>query len=414
MGLAVGYAVVGVRDQPGGTGEPEGTTSSSAATPSAAALLDDTSMLTPEGARAIDDRRTWTAGEVARGALPAGSGASCLGSDPLEGAPTAQQTLSRTLTASGSDAPTALHVAQAYASVEDATQAFAVTSRALGTCAVAGDWIFTGRAVEGVGDEATAVAARSSAGGDTTQHWVVVSRTGRALDVVDAATPAKKALNVNDVTQSLASVVSAQCGAAGGTCPTSVTTKDAPPPVGGDEPGLLATGDLPPVGSTTAPWVGTPVEQPSEDFTGSQCETVTWATTAAVDKTSRVYLLQDVPGIFGLNEVVLTAKDASTASKLVDKIRDDWSSCKERKLTATVDKATKVTGVAADGAEVEGWTTEVEQKAGSTTTRFRVGIASSGTKVAFVFLNPQKGLDVDDGDWNTVAVRAVQRATQQS
>lgn len=415
VGLGVGYAVVGVRDQdPGADGVPGGTTSSSAAaTPSAAALLDDTSMLTAQGATPILPKRTWTVGEVVRGPLPAGTGPGCLGSDPLEGAPTAQQTLSRTVTADGSDAPSTLHVAQAYATVEDATQAFAVTSKALGTCAVTGDWIFTGRAVQGVGDEATAVAVRSDADGQTTQHWVVVSRTGRAIDVVDASTPGKDALNVNTVTASLASVVGAQCATAGGACADSPSTSDAPPPVGGDEPGFFATGDLPPASSSPAPWVGTPVEAPSEDFTGSQCESVNWSTTAAVDKSSRVYLLQDVPGIFGLNEIVLTAKDEATASKLVEKVKDDWSSCKERKLTATVDKATKITGVAEGGASVSGWTTEVEQKAGSSTTRFRVGIASSGTRVAFVFLNPQKGLDIGSDDWNAVTVRGVQRLTQQ-
>ena len=416
VGLAIGYAVVGVRDQPGAVVDPGQTATGATAapgSPSPTALLEDTSMLAPEGARAINPRRTWTAGTTVRGPIPDGSGPACLGSDPLEGAPTAQQTITRTLAASGSGAPTALHVAQAYASAEDATQAFTVTARALGTCAVPGDWLFTGRSVEGVGDASTAVAVHSLDGDTRTQHWVVVSRTGRALDVVDAATPGKTALNVNDVTKALSSVVAGQCAAAGGTCPTTVSTKDAPPPAGGDEPGFLATGDLPPVGSATAPWVGTPVEPPSEDFSGSQCESVNWSTTAATDKSSRVYLLQDVPGIFGLNEIVLTARDAAAATKLVDKVRGDWSSCKERKLTATVDSPTKVTGVAAaDGTPVTGWTTEVEQKAGSTTTRFRVGIASSGDKVAFVFLNPQKGLDVDGDDWNTVAVRAVQRATQ--
>ncbi|MGI3784168.1 MAG: hypothetical protein ACRYG2_25695 [Janthinobacterium lividum] len=414
VGLAIGAAVVGVRNQPGAGADPAPTATSATVTPSATALLDDASMLAPEGAQAIDGKRTWTAGTTVRGPVPDGSGAACLGSDPLEGAPTAQQTITRTLTASGSSAPSALHVAQAYASVDDATQAFATTSRALGTCAVPADWVSNGRVVEGVGDESTAVAVQSVDGGQRSLHWVVVSRTGRALDVVDASTPGKKALNVNAVTKALASVVTGQCGPAGGACPTTVSTKDGPPPVGGDEPGFLSTGDLPPVGSSTAPWVGTPVEAPSEDFTGSQCESVSWATTAATAKSSRVYLLQDVPGIFGLNEIVLTVKDADTASKLADKVRGDWSTCKERKLTATVDSPTKVTGVAADGAAVSGWTTQVEQKAGSTTTTFRVGIASSGDKVAFVFLNPQKGLDVDGDDWNVVAVRAVQRATQQS
>jgi hypothetical protein len=372
-------------------------------------------MLAPAGAQAINPKQTWTAGTTVRGPVPDGSGPACLGSNPLEGSPTAQQTITRTLAGSGSSAPTAVHVAQAYASAADASQAFTVTARALGTCAVTGDWLSQGRVVEGVGDASTAVAVRSTDGDQRSQHWVVVSRTGRALDVLDASTPGKKALDVNAVTQALASVVTTQCTAAGGTCPSTVSTKDGPPPAGGDEPGFLSTGDLPPVGSATAPWVGTPVEAPSADFTGSQCESVNWSTTSATDKSSRVYLLQDVPGIFGLNEIVLTARDAASASKLVDKVRSDWTSCKERKLTATVGSPTKVTGVAsADGTAITGWTTEVEQKAGSTTTRFRVGIASSGDKVAFVFLNPQKGLDVDGDDWNTVAVRAVQRATQQS
>ncbi|SER20501.1 hypothetical protein [Microlunatus flavus] len=416
VGLVVGRAVLGVGGEPGATGDPGASSASSSAagTPSAAALLDDASMLTPEGARPTDPKRTWTVGATTRGPVPAGSGPACLGSDPLEGAPTPQQTISRTLTSDGNEARSALHVAQAYQTPADATQAFAVTARALGTCSVPGDWIFTGRGVTGVGDESAAVAVHSTADGKTTQHWVVVSRTGRAVDVLDASTPGKTALNVNNVTASLASVVGAQCSAAGGTCPTTPATTDAPPPVGGDEPGFLATGDLPPAGSSTAPWVGTPVEPPSEDFTGSQCESVNWSTTAAADRSSRVYLLQDVPGIFGLNEIVLTARDEAGASKLVDKVKSDWASCKERKLTASVDSPTKVTGVATDGAKVEGWTTEVEQKAGSTTTRFRVGVAASGTKVAFVFLNPQKGLDVDSDDWNVVAVRAVQRMTQQS
>ena len=414
VGLAIGYAVVGVQGQPGAGSTPVPSTSSSAGTPSAAALLDDSSMLTPQGAQGIDGRRTWTVAGTVRGPVPDGSGPACLGSDPLEGAPTAQQTITRTLTSSGSNAPGALHIASAYATAEDATQAFAVTSRTLGTCALTGDWLFTGRTLQGVGDESAAAAVISTADGATRRHWVVVSRTGRALDVVDASTPAKSLLDVNDVVQGLASVVGVQCQPAGGTCPASVSTKDAPPPVGGDEPGFLAVGDLPPAGSGTAPWVGTPVEAPSDDFSGSQCESVNWSTTSATDKSSRVYLLQDVPGIFGLNEIVLTVKDADTASKLVDKIRGDWTSCKERKLTASVDSPTKVTGVAADGSAVSGWTTGIEQKAGSTTTRFRVGIASSGNKVAFVFLNPQKGLDVDGTDWGTVAVRAVQRMTQQS
>ncbi|MGI3779414.1 MAG: hypothetical protein ACRYG2_01425, partial [Janthinobacterium lividum] len=105
VGLAIGVAIIGGRAQPGAAGEPGQSTSTSTASPSPAALLDDASMLTPAGARGIDARRTWAAGTTVRGPVPEASGASCLGSDPLEGAPTAQQTITRTLTASGSGAP---------------------------------------------------------------------------------------------------------------------------------------------------------------------------------------------------------------------------------------------------------------------------------------------------------------------
>ena len=61
----------------------------------------------------------------------------------------------------------------------------------------------------------------------------------------------------------------------------------------------------------------------------------------------------------------------------------------------------------ASGAAVTGWTATVSQKSTEGTQRYRVGIVSSGTKVAYTFLNPlEDGYDLTDGEWDTVAVRA--------
>ena len=82
-------------------------------------------------------------------------------------------------------------------------------------------------------------------------------------------------------------------------------------------------------------------------------------------------------------------------------------------ITATVATPEEITGVGASGAEVTGWTATVSQKLGEGTQRYRVGIVSSGTKVAYTFLNPLAGgYDFSDGEWKTVAVRAGQRMTQ--
>ena len=170
VGLAIGAAVVGVREQPGAGRRPvRHDHAARRPAPSAAALLDDASMLTPEGARPIDGKRTWTAGTTVRGPVPDGSGAACLGSDPLEGAPTAQQTITRTLTANGSSTPRRRCTSPRR--TRRSTTRRRPSRRPAGRwgpARVTGDWLVTGRVVEGVGDEATAVAVHSVVGGQRT------------------------------------------------------------------------------------------------------------------------------------------------------------------------------------------------------------------------------------------------------
>ena len=160
-------------------------------------------------------------------------------------------------------------------------------------------------------------------------HSVVLNRTGRVINVLDAAQPSK-ALAIQAVAKALGQVNNVQCGAAGGECGGTAAVKDGPPPMGGDEPGFLATGDLPPAGDKIAPWVATPVESPRDEFKGSQCENVNWATKSAESKASRVYLVQESgANFFGLNEIVLTTKNTKAAGKLVDEIKSNLTRCKK-------------------------------------------------------------------------------------
>ena len=209
-----------------------------------------------------------------------------------------------------------------------------------------------------------------------------------------------------------ADVVNAQCQTAAGTCARGVQTRPAPPPVGGDAPGFLATADLPPVGTPPTGWVGNKPATPDSDvLRGSGCETVDWAKEEAVARSWRTYLLQDSPSKFGLDEVILTLKSPADATKLAEKVRDDWNDCSKRQLTATVEKPDKFTEQGAQNTAIEGWTTTVVQKVDATTT-FRVGIAAAGPKVVFTFLNPQDNLDLSAAAFAQVTARAGQRATQ--
>jgi hypothetical protein len=408
IGLVIGYAVLGADNQP--QGQPDvASNSSQSPDQTQTALLTEATMLNPSQAKVLDRDRTWkieltqpTPSEDARTAA-------CFGSEPLVGQPTPQQGILRLLS-SGKKAPTALHQATAYNSPEEAAQAYAIASRTLGSCAVTGSYIESGHAVSGVGDEAVGVVVIDVSKDQA--HSVVLNRTGRVMNVVDAAQPSK-ALAMSAVAKALGQVNNAQCGQAGGECGGTPAVDDGPPPLGGDEPGFVATGDLPPAGAKIAPWLATPVELPKEEFKGSQCENVNWETVSAKSKSSRVYLIQESgQNFFGLNEIVLTMKNSKAASKQVDKIRSNLTRCKKLVLTASVTKPRKVTSIGAENTKIAGWTAVVSQRSTQGMAKYRVGIVAAGPKVIYTFLNPRGDYNFTGRQWDTVAVRAGERATQ--
>jgi hypothetical protein len=414
VGIALIYAVstVGNPTADPSAGDPSAPAASSPVTsaPDPSTLLDEPQLLSADAAKEIDARRTW---EVALTQRPPAAEAplpACLDDQPADGEPAAQQKVVRVLSSSGKDAPSALHQATAYASAEDAAQAYAVASRTFGGCAAPGSAIVSGSTVSGLGDQAVSLVVDVITDGQTRLHSVVLSRTGSVVDVVDAAQPGR-ALPPAGVAKALAAVITAQCQPAGGACAAEPVLKDAPPPLGGDEPGFLATGDLPPAGKEDESWLATPAEPPTDSFEGSQCETVTWSQVGTA-ATSRVYLVPSST-TFGLNDIVATMEDEKAATDLVAKIKADLGTCAKRTLTATVSDPKQVRGPGAQGSTVTGWTSTVTQKTADGDQRYRVGIVSSGTKVAYTFLNPLPGgYDLTQAEWDRVAVRAGQRMTQ--
>jgi hypothetical protein len=417
IGLVVGYGVV-VANHPqtepsvSPSGASSGTSGGGNQPPNTqTALLTNASMLSPGQAKGLDPSRKWKVSMTKSGASQ-DSNPACFGTEPVEGQPTPQQEIVRVLGSSGKEAPNVLHQATAYGSPEVASQAYAIASKTLGGCAVAGHYIESGNTVSGVGNQAVGVVVMQKDGKNTQAHSIVLSQTGRIMNVIDAVHQSD-ALPISAVAEALARVNTVQCGAAGGKCGGKPLIKDGPPPLGGDEPGFLASGDLPWAGRKVAPWVATAVELPRDDFQGSGCERTTWTTVKAKARSSRVYLIQESgKDFFGVNEIVLTEKDAKAARKLVDGIKSNLSGCKSLQLTATVTKPKKVTSIGAQNTKVAGWTSIVSQKSTKGTAKYRIGIVSAGSKVIYTFSNPVGDYDFTNHQWNTVAVRAGERTTQ--
>jgi hypothetical protein len=267
--------------------------------------------------------------------------------------------------------------------------------------------------VRGVGDQSVSAVIAVLDGKTTSWHSVIVSRTGRVLNIIDASQPGK-AISVSDVADALAEVTKKQCAAAAGKCAGDVQVKPGPPPLGGDQPGYFATGDLPPVGGSLTQWNAAPVDLPDENFVGASCETVNWTTVAAEERSTRVYLQPDSgKSYFGVNEILLTTENAKAATALVNKIKKDLETCRERRLTATVEDPEKVSGIGARSAEIAGYTAVVNQKrSDGGSDKFRVGIVAVGNKVVYTFANPKGDFDFTNRQWDTIAVRAGERVTQ--
>ena len=418
VGLAIFYAVANVGSpqtnppvapsanatstNPTGSGDPTGVT----------ALLSDDAILDLADAKLAVGSRDWKVARTDQTPTEDAPQAACFTPDPVEGQPPPQQQMLRLLSSAGQGAPGLLHQVSAYATPEDAAQAYAVAAKTVGTCAVTGSYIVAGQSVAGLGDQSTGVVVGTVDGSQTQLHTVVINRTGRVLNIIDATQP-KKAVAAAAVAKVSAAVTGRQCTVAGGACPTETSVSAGPPPVGGDAPGFLATGDLPPVGNPALAWGAIPPELPESDFDGSKCETTEWTTLSTEETTSRTYI-PDNSTIFGLNQIIVTLDDDEAAEKLVAKFRSDLGSCSKRQLTAKVSGVDKVEGVGAQKTKVEGWTAEVAQKTGPGTTRYRVGMVAAGSKVTYIFLNPQDAekLDFTTAQWKTVVVRAGMRTTQ--
>jgi hypothetical protein len=421
LGLVGGYAIIKTTGQPIAAPGPSTSTGPTApgATPSGetsdsgTALITDDLMLSAAQAETIDKKRTWKVALTQRGTTEdSPHHPACLATDATEGAPPPQQTVLRLLSSNGSDAPAALHQATSYTSPEEAAQAYAFAARSLGNCSMTGGWIHQGHLVGGVGDQAVGVTIQVLDGSTTEYRTVVLTRTGRIVDVIDVAKP-DKAVTAKRVAEVAGSVVDTQCQAAGGSCSDEPEAQEGPPPLGGDQPGFLASGDLPPIGPELTRWAGTTPGEPDPDLLrGSGCETVDWSKVEAEARSHRTYLLSDSSSRFGLDEVVITTADEKAATKLAEKIRDGWKSCSERQLTAAVGALTDISGPGAKSVDVRGWTTEVSQKADDKTTKYRVGIVAAGPKVTFLFLNPLDDLDLTADQFETITLRSGQRASQ--
>lgn len=413
--IGVVFTVVQVRGDT--AADPAGNPSDPASNPQSAGpagVLTEESMLSEESAADLDGKRSWQIASTDNGRSEDSALPLCV-SAPTEGQPAPESTLIRTLTASGGENVAALHQADAYPTPDEAAQAYTLIAGSLGGCAVDNAYITSAVTGKSLGNQASGVVVQIGSG-EAEYHTVLVSRTGRVVNVLDVARTGKKPASIDRAGKALATVTNQQCSRVAGVCATGATLQPAPPPVGGDQPGYLNSTDFPVIAKASGTWEGTEPTNKVDPATSSQCEGVKFSSAENLQSEGQVtYLMRDEPSVaatFGIDEIVLTMKDEKAASALAKKVSDNIKGCEKKQLTAKVSKGQAVEGTGAKSAKVRGYAYTVAFELDKSTVTYRVGISSVGNKVIYTFLPTDKNFDFTDEQWTDLNVRAGMRASQ--
>lgn len=328
------------------------------------------------------------------------------------GLPNALRTASRKTTSATNPAASVVQVVDTYADVAAATTAYDLRLTQAGTCKDGTAWISGANDVSGLADSAMAVRLVAHETPDQF-HTLLLSRTGRSVSLVDITTT-DAAVPADDLARATATALSRQCGNELGTCPSSITTANVPPPAG-EPKGWLVEADLPRITAGAGRWGAT---DPSTTLVipGSQCEAMNLeAVTGTVAQGQRTLLLADdtaAPNGFGVDMVTYAFSSPDAATKLAAKLTKNINGCADRAPTATVKDGPSVKGNADADSTVAGSTFLISQKTETTTVLYRVAVLTVDDEVVYLLGNPSSSFDFTDSQWKAIALRAGQRAAQ--
>jgi hypothetical protein len=275
-------------------------------------------------------------------------------------------------------------------------------------CRVARLQLLEAYQVRNVGDQAGVLLYRVWERPITT-YSVAVARIGR-VTTTTVARSTGPAAPAGQITQSLADAVAMVCGHSGSTgCAKVPTHRKVPPPPSGEERGILAVADLPPVGRIDQPWVGTDAGPARRNPAATTCDNADFHRAGARTTRTRTYLIPqaELPPRFGLTETYGVFRTPAGAGRFLDRMRERVAGCEDRELSATVlgshhERRTH------RPAESFSWRLRLEVSERESV-EFRVGFVRVGRAVAQVTFAPARGQDVTGPAFRDLLVRAGDR-----
>ncbi|PID51079.1 MAG: hypothetical protein CR980_00255 [Propionibacteriales bacterium] len=386
---------------------PTGSASSDA---SAAPLLTKKDLMSEADADLILDDAGWKIAETTNKPAQSKQILTCISASNEPATPTSS--FLRVLTSATKTKAGILHRADGFASVAEAEEVYKSRLAQLASCNLVPSYIVKSASVTGLGDGA-AIQTVVNEEATGLYHTVLLARTGKVIDVIDAVN-LKKVIPAKGVSRAAAKVVNLQCKRSEGACAKSPKVSTSTPLPTADKPWLTAS-DLPRLTPGFGEW--TPTDPLALKSQGTGCENVTLANVAGPKtRQQRTYLLSKdrrAPQRFGVDELIFTFSDSKAALKFSKTLKTSVAGCGKRLPTAKISDKADITEKGAKSAPISGWAAKVRQSTGQDTkVTFRVASVVSGSQVIYLISNPNDKFDFTQAKWTALAKRAGIRASQ--
>jgi hypothetical protein len=315
--------------------------------------------------------------------------------------------LVRSFRASGAPRHAAVQTVEVSRSRARARRAYATTVGWYADCRVARLQVLTAYRVDRVGDRAEVLTLRVY-GDPATTVSVAVARTG-SVTTSTVGTTVGTPPHVGQVVRTLEDAVRNLCGrSVAGRCVETPTYRAVPPPPAGrgEEKGILATADLPPVGRVDRPWVGTRPTPARGNPSATTCDRADFRRAGATRTRTRTYLIPEasLPDRFGLSETYGRFRSPRAAATFLSAVRGTVQGCEKRDLSTEVGAERRLTRRSPQ-ADVSQWllTTTVSR---SEKVAFRMGLVRVGSSVAQLTFAPARGADMSEDGFEALLIRA--------
>jgi hypothetical protein len=313
--------------------------------------------------------------------------------------------LVRRFQASGQPRRSAVQTVEISKTAAQSAKTFRTTVGWYAGCQLARLQLLNAYRVDGIGDEARVLMVRVWKKPVTT-YSVAVARVGAVTTTTVGETVGGRASPPGQITQSLADAVSMLCSTSGSRgCAKQPTYTAVPPPPSGEETGILAVADLPPVGMIDDPWVGTEPAPARTNPAATTCDKADFAGSGATRTRTRTFLIPQakLPSRFGLSESYGIFASRGRAAKFLTGVRAKVARCEKRDLAANVSHSRT-----SRSPDMSTWNikTAISDKQ---SVRFRVGLVRVGNAVAEVTFAPSATDDVSEAQFHDLVVRAGDR-----